>query len=198
MKKRIGIFGGTFNPFHIGHLAVAQAAMAQLGLDRLLVVPSGHPPLKGAAGLLDGERRFAMIAAALADEPRMEACDIEILRPGPSYTVDTVRELRRDLGARNEFHFLLGSDCLDQLPHWRGIDELHATLRFAVIQRAGARRTVTDPRIVEVALPPVGVSATEIRSKLARGEAIDGLVPAAIANYIAAQRLYVAPAGADA
>ncbi|MCK9543828.1 MAG: nicotinate-nucleotide adenylyltransferase [Novosphingobium sp.] len=193
MSTRIGLFGGCFNPVHRGHIAVARAARAHLGLDKVLFIPSGHPPLKGDEGLLAGEERLAMLRLALAEEAGMDACDIEIGRAGPSYTVDTVRAFWRELPDDAEMFFLLGSDCLGRLPRWKGIDELHRMLRFAVVQRAGEERPLVDPRLLALPCDAGPVSSTLIRERLARGESVDDLVHRAVAARLAARRHYAAP-----
>jgi len=190
MPSRIGLFGGCFNPVHRGHIAVAGAALAHLGLDKVVFIPSGHPPLKGNSGLLDGEARLALLERALADEPRMEASAVEIRRSGPSFTVDTVRALVAEAPAGTEWVFLLGSDCLRRLPGWKGIDELHRMLRFAVVQRAGAERPLGDARLLSLPCDAGAVSSTLVRERLARGDAVDELVPPAVAAYLAASGHY--------
>lgn len=186
---RVGLFGGCFNPVHCGHVAAARAARDHLQLDRVVFIPSGQPPLKGAAGLMPGQDRLAMLRDALANEPGMSADGIELDRAGPSYTVDTVRVLRQGLPEAAELFFLLGSDCLDRLPRWKGIDELHAMLRFAIVQRRGAERVPDDRRIVSVPMAPCSLSSTLVRDRLARGESVVDLVPPAVVAYLARARL---------
>jgi nicotinate-nucleotide adenylyltransferase len=189
---RVGLYGGCFNPVHQGHLAAARGAMRALGLDRLVFIPSGNPPMKGAEGLASGAHRLAMLRAALALEPRMEASAIEIDRQGPSFTVDTVIQLRMDYPDHAELFFLLGDDCVARLPHWKGIDRLHDMLRFAIMPRT-ARARAADDRLIWLDLPRVAVSATQIRAKLAAGERpAESLIPAAVLNYAVCHGLYVA------
>lgn len=198
MSLRVGLFGGCFNPVHLGHVEVARAALAHLALDRVVFIPSGHPPLKGNRGLAPGEHRLAMLELALAGEPRMAASALELGREGRSFTIDTVRALLDGLPAGTELFFLLGSDCLERLPHWKGIDDLHALVRFAVVQRAGAEQPVADPRLLALPCEPLGVSSTLVRGRLACGAGAEDLVPVAVAAYLAEHRPYPVSAGVPA
>ena len=193
---RVGLYGGCFNPVHAGHIAAARGACAVLALDSVLFIPSGHPPLKGNTGLLAGAHRLAMIERAIADEPCMAVSSIEIDREGPSFTVDTVRDLRARFPAGAELFFLLGDDCLDRLPRWKGIDELHAMVRFAILPRSGQSSAEPDSRLVWLPLAPIALSSTEIRAMVAAGEIPPpGMVPAPVADYIARHALYAPSAG---
>lgn len=191
---RVGLYGGCFNPVHHGHLAAARGAMQALGLNRVLFIPSGNPPLKGNSGLAPGAHRLAMLNAALAEEPDMAASAIELEREGPSFTVDTVSELRATLPAATELFFLLGDDCAARLPRWKGIDRLHAMLRFAILPRAAEQPRPADDRLIWLEFPRVEVSSTQIRAMLAAAKVPDeSLVPGRVAEYIAQHGLYAAP-----
>jgi len=196
MTLRVGLFGGCFNPVHNGHLAAAEAARAHLALDRVVFIPSGHPPLKGDAGLLAGAQRLAMLEAALVDRADMTVSTLEIEREGPSYTVDTVRALRRSLPAGSFLVFLLGADCAARLDRWKGIAELHDMLRFAILRRGGVLPSDLDPRLLPVPMADVAVSSTLVRERLARGEEVAELVPPGVADYLASHCPY--PVGAQA
>ena len=188
---RIGLYGGCFNPVHQGHLAAARGAMRALALDRVVFIPSGLPPLKGAVDLAPGGDRIAMLRAALADEPGMGVSAVEIDRHGPSFTVDTVTELRATFPTDTELFFLLGDDCLGRLPHWKGIDRLHAMLRFVILPRCGDGIRPDDDRLIWLDLPRVGVSSTQIRAMLARGTRPPAtLLPPAVLHYAEQHQLY--------
>ncbi len=192
---RIGLYGGCFNPVHTGHLAAALAARDSLRLDRLIFIPSGNPPLKGNAGLADGAHRLAMLDMAIADDPCMEVSPIEIHRDGPSFTVETVETLRRDFPADADLFFLLGEDCLDRLPHWKGIEALHAMLRFAILPRPGAGIGKRDDRLILLDLPKVDASSTQVRAMFAAGQCPPAsLLPSAVADYIQRNALYTSQA----
>jgi nicotinate-nucleotide adenylyltransferase len=192
---RIGLYGGCFNPVHVGHLTAARGAVNALGLDRLIFIPSGNPPMKGNSGLADGAHRLAMLDIAIADDPYMEVSPIEIHRNGPSFTVDTVEMLRRDLPADADLFFLLGADCVDRLPQWKGIATLHAMLRFAILPRSGAADATHDDRLVQLDLPQVDASSTQVRAMFAAGQCPPAsLLPLAVADYIRLHGLYVSQA----
>lgn len=200
MNQRIGLFGGCFNPVHNGHLAAARAAQKHLALDRVIFIPSGYPPLKGSTGLLPGRQRLTMLELALMYEPAMETCAIEIDRDGPSFTVDTVRELRTALPQNSELYFLLGADCLGRLPQWKGIDEIHAMLKFAILPRGKSGTELDNDRLIAVPMPTLAVSSTLVRDRNSRGEPVTDLVPAAVAAYLQQERCYscaLQPAGAN-
>ena len=218
---RLGILGGTFNPIHLGHLVLAEAFRERLGLDRVLFVPAGTPPHKPRGGLVPGLHRYAMVSLAVAGHPGFVACPIEIERPGPSYSVDTVEALAGDWpGAR--LVFLMGSDTFLDLPTWRTPERLGIFATLAVGYRAGsafdpegaAARAVlarlgrtgwrrVPPEAAETLAPgecalvetrSVAVSAREVRERLAAGESARYQVPLSVAEYIAHHALYREPA----
>lgn len=191
---RVGLYGGCFNPVHHGHLAAARGAMQLLELDRVLFIPSGSPPFKGTAGLAHGAHRLAMLDAVLAGEPHMDASAIEIERGGASFTIDTVADLRATYPADAELFFLLGDDCVERLPRWKGIDSLHAILRFAILPRTSDQLRPADGRLIWLDLPRVDVSSTHIRAMLAAGERPPAsATPATVLHYIAQHKLYADP-----
>jgi nicotinate-nucleotide adenylyltransferase len=218
---RLGIFGGTFNPIHLGHLVLAEAFRERLALDRVLFVPVGTPSHKPPGGLVPPLHRYAMVSLAVAGHPGFVASPVEVERAGPSYSIDTVETLAGDWpGAR--LFFLMGSDTFLDLPAWRTPERLgaFATLGVgyragsafdpdgpavqAVLARLGRRGWRRVPPIAPEALAPgecalvemrsVPVSAREVRERLAVGESARYLVPLAVAEYIAAHRLYREPA----
>lgn len=190
--RRIGLFGGTFDPPHNAHLALARLALAELALDELRWIPAGQPYQKARA-ITPAAQREAMVREAIAGEPRfvLERCELE--RSGPSYTIDTVRELQaREPGAR--WFLLIGQDQYAGLPSWRDWRELLARVSLAVAQRPGAAAPAdAELRAVPVAalaLPPMDVSATVIRARAAAGAPITDLVPPGVASYIDRHHLY--------
>jgi nicotinate-nucleotide adenylyltransferase len=219
-ESRLGIFGGTFNPIHLGHLVLAEALRERLALDRVLFVPAGTPPHKPSGGLVAGLHRYAMVSLAVAGHPGFVACPVEVERAGPSYSADTVERLAGDApGAR--LFFLMGSDTFLDLPTWRTPERLGIFATLAVGYRAGSpfdpegpaaravlarlgrpsRRRV--PPVAADALAPgevalvetrsVAVSARELRERLAAGESVRYQVPLAVTEYIAQHRLYGEP-----
>ncbi len=197
----LGIFGGTFDPIHNGHLAVARAAKNQLGLEQVVFVPVGTPPHKRWQPVTPAEYRWRMVSLAVADEPDFVVSRVDIDRPAPQYSVDTVRLLRREFGtaAENTF-FIIGADALNNFPRWKNAAGIVAQCCIAVVHRPGFRPDVQSvvaavpqlaSRLVWVEMPPVPVSATEIRRRVGQGLPIDDMVPPVVAEYIVRQRLYV-------
>ena len=200
MAPRVGIFGGSFDPVHNAHVALARQALTELALDELIWLPAGRPWQKRRV-LAPVADREAMVALAMAGEPRFTLSRIELLRSGPSYTVDTVRELRA-LRPGVSWHLLIGQDQYAAFPTWHGWEELLGLVTLAVADRAADRAVDhldaplnADSQVLRVpheavALPMMNVSSTGIRARLASGHGIDGLVPAAVARYIARHHLY--------
>jgi nicotinate-nucleotide adenylyltransferase len=181
----IGILGGTFDPVHIAHLAMARAALEHLKLDKILFIPTG-PTRYRTPAIASGEDRVAMLRLALGDEPGF-AIDTRELRSGASgYTVDTLRALKSEL-ADSELHLLIGADQYEKLATWHRPDEIQRLARIAVFGRPGIR---IDESVKRVPMEPMPVSASDIRARAERGEDLAGLVPPAVANYIARRRLY--------
>jgi nicotinate-nucleotide adenylyltransferase len=192
VTRRIGLFGGSFDPVHVAHLALARAALAQLALDELRWVPAGQAWQKTRA-MTPAVHREAMLRLAIADEPRWRLERCELQRCGPSYTVDTVRELRATVPGASWF-LVIGQDQYAGLHTWHRFDDLLRLVTLAVAVRPGAAAEA-DPRVraapmLRIELPPMAVSATAIRARVAAGEGIAGLVPPAVADYIYRHRLY--------
>ncbi len=191
--RRIGLYGGSFDPVHLAHLALARAAMPALALDQLRWVPTGQAWQK-ARPLTPAPQRVAMLKLALAGEPGWVLDERELRRAGPSYTLDTVAELRAELPAAT-LVLLVGADQLAGLPSWHRWRELLAQVELAVAARPGAAPPPPElaglPRHT-VPMPEMAVSATEIRQRAAAHQPLDGLVPPEVARYIARERLYTA------
>lgn len=185
---RIGILGGAFDPIHSGHVDAALAAMGCLGLDRVLVLPSGEPPYKRChASRAD---RMRMVELACEGHAGMIPCDIEINRPGKTYTVDTLRALKvAEPG--NEFCYILGMDAVKTLEKWRGIDEIRGLVKFAAIGRPGFDAGQVPEGIGIIPVQGRDISSGRVRSLVAEGLPIDGLVPDRVAVYIREQGLYL-------
>ena len=194
-----GILGGTFDPIHSGHIAIARAALAALGLDRVLLLPSGQPPYKRIHAGRDDRLEMARLAAAGCEG--IEVCDLEVRRAGDSYTVDTMRRLRERC-TDDAFTYLIGADALDHLGDWRGIDEIIGQTRFAVIDRQGRDAASTRARAQALAerlnarieVPGIAgpaVSSGVVRERVATGESIETLVPEGVARYIRERGLYL-------
>lgn len=199
MTRRIGLFGGSFDPVHNAHLALARQARDQLQLDELRWVPAGNPWQK-ARPMTPAAQREAMLRLAIEGEPRFVIERCELQRQGPSYTLDTVRELQR--GEPDAQWFLvIGQDQHRNLHTWHGFGQLLQAVTLAVAQRPGGDADGgIDPRVraagkVALALPALDVSASDIRRRVAAGQDIAALVPPAVALYIHRQGLYRAVTG---
>lgn len=194
---RLGLYGGTFDPPHLGHLVAASEACDLLRLDRLLWVPAAVHPLKCGRVRTPAPLRLEMARAAVADDPRFRADDLELRREGPSYTVDTLRQVRdRHPGA--EIFFLTGADNLADLPRWREPDEIARIATLAVVTREGERLPDDPPYpAVHVPVTRVDVSSTLVRRFAAEGRSLRYLVPDAVRAVIERERLYREPSPQD-
>ncbi|HSJ14692.1 MAG TPA: nicotinate-nucleotide adenylyltransferase [Longimicrobiales bacterium] len=186
-----GVFGGTFDPPHLGHLIVAQDALELLGLDRLLFVPAAQPPHKQDRVVTPAPHRLAMLRLAVADDPRFAIEPLELERAGPSWTVDTLRELARR-PATAELVLLMGADQYAELDGWREPAEVRRLARIAVLHREGRteRPLGGGMDVVDVAVTRIDISSTAVRARVAAGGSIRYLVPPAVAAYIAEHGLY--------
>jgi nicotinate-nucleotide adenylyltransferase len=189
---RIGIFGGTFDPIHTAHLEVAEAVRERLALDRMLLMVANQPWQKvGARPLTPAEDRFAMVEAAAADWPGLEPSRMEIDRGGPTYTIDTVRQLLdEEPGA--EVTLVVGSDVVGGLTTWKDEAALQGAVTLAVVGRPGVDPVAPPPgwRTVQVPVAPFDVSSTELRRRLEAGLPVEGWVPEPVIRCIARRGLY--------
>lgn len=187
---RIGVFGGTFDPPHTGHLIVGADACAALGLDRLLWIPAARPPHKGGRVLTPALVRLAMVRAALRGNRRFRAEKLELERPGPSFTVDTLRALTES-GGGCELFLLVGADNLREFASWREPEQILQLARLVVLERGGvAGEGEGAPPALHVPVTRVDISSTEIRRRVAVGESIRYLVPDAVRRIVERERLY--------
>jgi nicotinate-nucleotide adenylyltransferase len=199
----IGIMGGTFDPIHVGHLAVAEEARESLGLERILFVVAGQPPHKDPAEVGPVDDRLAMVSLAIGGNAAFELSRLEIDRPGPSYSADTVAELdrlERAAGRTPDLTLILSAETFADLPSWHDPGRLLALARVAVVPREGypapdpgwIARTFSgqEDRVDFLEGPRLGLSSTALRARVATGRSIRYLVPDAVAGYIAEHRLY--------
>jgi nicotinate-nucleotide adenylyltransferase len=186
----VGLFGGSFDPIHHGHLLVAQAVMEALGLEGVRFVPARQQPFKHGRHAASAEQRARMVELAIAGDPRFALERAELDRAGPSYTVETLRALRvREPGV--EFALLVGADAASELPTWREGDEIPRLARVVAFARAGAAAPAGTHVWRTVAVPAIDISATAIRDRVRAGRPIRYWVPDAVAGYVAAERLYL-------
>ncbi len=191
---RVGVFGGSFDPVHFGHLFLAEYCREACGLDRVLFVPAGQPPHKAESTLTAGQHRLAMLELAVSDNPGFEVTDLELQREGPSYTVDTLAELSQ-AAPGDEFFLLMGADMLQDFPNWREPQRICELAKLAVVARDGLTPldwSVLDNVIpaelsdefLSVQMPRLDISSTEIRARVLSGQSIRYRTPDAVIAYI--------------
>ena len=197
---KVGVFGGTFDPIHNGHLIVAEEARVTLGLDEVLFIPAGQPWFKADRQITEAHHRMAMVELAVESNPSFFASDVEIKRPGPTYTVDTLMELRRQLVPEADFYVILGLDSLKELDRWHQPERVLDMAAVVGVPRPGSQDF--DPkaldsispgasdRVVLLNEPIVGISGVELRRRVAEGLSIKYRVPGPVEAYIYEHGLY--------
>ncbi len=203
--RRLGLFGGSFDPIHKGHLAAAHAAQRAFDLDRVIFVPAARPPHKPDLELAPENDRLEMVRRAIAGEPSWSACDLEFHRPGPSYTMDTVEQLRAEVGEDEDasIWLLIGADNLPGLVGWHRVAELLEAVRPIVIRRAGEEQDLAPEleqrlpaealerlRAGVLSLPPTPGRSTDLRAALHAGDRTPEDLPEAVGEYIRQRGLY--------
>ena len=186
LTARIGVFGGTFDPVHVGHLAIALAALQSVPLDRVLFVPARRSPLKDRDPIASVADRVTMLEAAIAGEPRFTLSRVELERDGVSYTVDTLETLR----SQGELFLILGSDALADLARWRTPDRIRELATLLVAARPGAPEPDPVHRARAFDAPRLDISSRELRARAARGMSLRYLVPDAVWEHIQRRHLY--------
>jgi len=193
------VLGGTFDPIHIAHLAIAEEARTQLGLDKVVFVPAGLPPHKMDVHVSPAEHRLAMVELAIAGNPHFEVSRVDIDRFGPCYTVDTIALLRKEWGPDVEIYFIMGSDSLADILTWHKPDRLIRLCRIVAVGRPGYRVDMDElerclpgasQRILFINSPQLDVSSSEIQRRVRAGESIKYQVPEAVERYIYEHGLY--------
>ncbi len=217
---RLGLLGGSFNPLHNGHLAIARQTREALGLDQVLFIPTSQPPHKPNGSLAPAQDRYEMVHIAIASDPAFAISDVEIRRPGKSYTIDTVRLLQQEYGAQTQLFFLIGLDAFLDFPSWREPQTLLELCRFVILSRPGLsfRSLSTVARLPPIPypsladldadrisrieapigtqgliclkLPPCAISASDIRARIRQGLPAANLLPPLVESYILRHHLY--------
>jgi len=188
---RIGVFGGTFDPVHNIHLDVARAALQHANLDKVLFVVASQPPHKRNGFHATPDQRYEMVELALKDEPKMEPCHLELDRDGPSYTVDTLRELNRQYDGA-ALNLIMGLDSLVDLPQWKDTEEILDLAHILVVTRPGPKGIPPSlqGRYTVVPFEPIDESSTDVRTLMFEGKPFEDRVPSAVARYIHKHNVY--------
>jgi len=185
MTSRIGLLGGTFDPIHNGHIAIAKTAIQQLKLDKLLLIPAGNPWQKFE--FTDSKHRLEMVKKAGNDLEKVEVSDIEVNKTGPTYTFETLQELHKKF-PNSELILILGSDAIAGFDTWKEPNLVKILARIYVVQRAGD--FTQDWHFDRIQMPPIEISSTDIRERVKNNESISELVPKSVNEYISANGLY--------
>ena len=183
--KKLGIYGGSFDPIHHGHLILAREAREALNLEKIIFVPAALSPFKGRAAFASDDMRLKMLHAAIEGEEGFAIDDCELRRPPPSWTIDTVLEIRKR-EAYSEIYLLIGEDIVATLDRWRRFDELNKLVSFVVLDRTGSQGESN----YQVVRRKIDISATDIRNRVAQGQSIRYLVPPAVEDLIQREKLY--------
>ncbi|SDK57506.1 nicotinate-nucleotide adenylyltransferase [Natronincola ferrireducens] len=200
-KNKIGIMGGTFNPIHLGHLFIAETTLIEVGLDKVIFIPTGTPPHKKQAAIVDAHHRLHMTALAINHHEKFFLSDIEINREGYSYTVHTVQELLKIYGQDTEFYFITGSDTFMEIETWKNYQQLFALINIVVATRLGDNdedielkinyfRKKYQANIIKLPIPILQISSSDIRERYQREKTIKYLIPPEVEAYIKKHRLY--------
>ncbi|MEE8470258.1 MAG: nicotinate-nucleotide adenylyltransferase [Dehalococcoidia bacterium] len=198
---KIGVLGGTFDPIHMGHLIIAEEVRQKLGLDEVLFVPTGQPWLKGERSVSSAEHRMEMVIQATASNPHFNVSSIELERPGPTYSIDTITELKAGLSAGDRLYFIEGFDALAELSLWKDPGRLVEMCQVVGVRRPGCAELdlpalesavpgISENSVI-VDVPQIDISASEIRRRVSQGLSIRYLVPEAVERYIKDNGLYL-------
>jgi len=190
---KIGLYGGSFDPVHFGHLIVAQEAYERFGLDRVIFIPAAQSPRKPDTASASAEDRLAMVQAATQDDPRFAVSDIELRRGGVSYTLDTVRELQ-SRSPSDTFYWIIGADQAARLPEWHAIEQLAPLVEFIAVERPGspalAPASVPGLRVQRLESRLIDISSTQLRERARRGLPLEYFIPHKALVYLKAHCLY--------
>ena len=198
--KRLGVMGGTFDPIHHGHLVTAEAALWEFGLDEVVFVPTGQPWMKAERRVAPPEDRYLMTVIATSSNPHFTVSRIEIERNGPTYTVDTLRDLRGSVGGDCELFFITGADAMLEILAWKDPEEVLAQAHFIAATRPGydiarfdQEAPSSHPKVSVMNIPALAISSSDIRRRVGEGEPIRYLVPEGVQTYIVKAGLYRKP-----
>ena len=200
-QRRIGIMGGTFDPIHIGHLVTAEAVRVEYQLDEVIFIPAANPPHKNEDSVTKAMHRYIMTAMATYSNPFFHVSAIEMERPGPSYTIDTIYALKKQYGANTDLFFITGADTIQEIPTLDRIEELLGLCHFIAATRQGCKITLEQikdhfgqlgkEKIHRLNTPELEISSTDIRDKVKNMISIKYLVPESVEKYIYKEKLYL-------
>jgi len=209
-KRKIALFGGTFDPVHLGHTTVAADAAKHIGAEKIVFIPAKRSPLKGFLPKASDAHRHKMIALAIAEQKSFEVSDCELKKPAPSYTLDTIKQFQAEYGSDTLIHWLIGADSIDDLTYWHQIVELIDACNLTTMYRAGCKapnfakyEAIWSRRHVEklqrnvIKTSLIDISSTEIRNRLAAGHDVTNMLTPAVADYIRKHGLYQSKTKAD-
>ncbi|PIP68535.1 MAG: nicotinic acid mononucleotide adenylyltransferase [Candidatus Omnitrophica bacterium CG_4_9_14_0_2_um_filter_42_8] len=188
---RIGILGGTFDPVHNGHMHLAEKISKKLSLDKLIFIPVYIPPHKKGAKVTQARHRYNMLKLAVSGSKIFKLSDMEIKRKGRSYSIETLRRLKRKYGANAELFFITGSDSLGELDKWKNLEEILKLCKFVVVERPGFETGNPPENIIYLKVSAKDISATQIRSLIKTGRHLSGILPGMVERYIYRNKLYV-------
>jgi nicotinate-nucleotide adenylyltransferase len=191
--RRIGIMGGTFDPIHHGHLVAASEVADRFGLDEVVFVPTGQPWQKGEVAVSPAEDRYLMTVIATASNPRFHVSRVDIERNGPTYTIDTLRDLAKAYGPDAKLYFITGADALDRILSWKDAHEVFALAHFVGVTRPGFELSdahLPADTVSLVRVPAMAISSTDCRARVAAGKPVWYLVPDGVVQYITKRHLY--------
>ena len=188
--ERIGVLGGTFNPIHIGHLAIAQMALERMHLTKVIFVPSYIPPHKNSGVVASAKHRYQMVKLAIAGNTAFEVSDFEIKKKGKSYTVDTMNYFHAFYPPETKLFFIIGGDALGDLRSWRYIDDILKIAEFIVVNRPGYVKKSNDVKHHSVIMPGIDISSSYVRLRLLQERTIRYFVPDQVLEYINQNQLY--------
>ncbi|WP_341717201.1 nicotinate-nucleotide adenylyltransferase [Micromonospora sp. FIMYZ51] len=192
--RRIGIMGGTFDPIHHGHLVAASEVADRFGLDEVIFVPTGQPWQKADMPVSSAEDRYLMTVVATASNPRFQVSRVDIDRGGPTYTVDTLRDLHEVYGPKAQLFFITGADAMEKILSWKNLTEIFELAHFIGVTRPGFELSdahLPADTVSLVQVPAMAISSTDCRARVARGAPLWYLVPDGVVQYIAKRRLYL-------
>lgn len=214
---KIGLFGGTFNPFHLGHIEISTHVLNVYHLDKLFFIPSAIPPHKLSTDLVPAQERYLMVKSSIKEDDKLEVSDMEFHREGPSYTIDTINEFKNEYGLSNDYYLLMGSDAFLDITTWKATEQLFFETNIIVMLRGKWKSTETirsfideniskgyafnsvnqsfthktRQQIIICKVPRIDISSTMIRERVKKGQSIHGLVPDSVEKMINTKELYL-------